>query len=189
MSALSTAPLRMGPREWALLGLLSVLWGGTFVFVEVALRDLPPLTLVMARVLIAATALRAWVFVAGIHPPPGRRVWPSFLVLGALNNLIPFSLIFWGQTRMTAGLAAILNATTPLWAVLLAHLLTRDERLSSAKLLGVMIGLGGAVLVIGPANLRLWGDTGLPPWLSLSPPAPTPSRASSAGASAASRRW
>jgi drug/metabolite transporter (DMT)-like permease len=80
-------------------------------------------------------------------------LWGASLVMGALNNLIPFSLIFWGQTRITGGLAAIVNATTPLFTVVLAHLLTRDERMTPNRLGGVLLGGAGVVLLIGPAAL------------------------------------
>lgn len=83
--------------------------------------------------------------------PRDWRTWVAFLAMGVLNNLIPFSLIFWGQTRIGAGMAAILNATTPLWAVFVAHLLTRDERLTANRLGGALLGLAGVAVMIGPA--------------------------------------
>ena len=112
------------PRTGALLIALSVLWGGTFFFAEVALAEVRPLTLVFARVGIAAAAGARGVRRAGSACRAALALWLAFLVMGALNNLIPFSLIFWGQTRITGGLAAILNATTPLFTVVLAHFLT-----------------------------------------------------------------
>jgi drug/metabolite transporter (DMT)-like permease len=140
-------------REWALLVLLSIPWGATFVFVEVALHDLTPLQLALARVATAAVGLHVGLRMVGLRLPGDRLTWGSFAVLGLLNNVLPFSLIFWGQTALTGGLAAILNATAPLWTVLLAHWLTLDERITPAKLAGVLIGLAGTVLVIGPAAL------------------------------------
>jgi drug/metabolite transporter (DMT)-like permease len=107
----------MGAREWALLITLSLLWGGTFFFAEVALVEMQPLTLVFARVSLAALALLLTAYIAGYRIPASRALWGAFFVMGALNNLIPFTLIFWGQTRIAGGLAAILNATTPLFAV------------------------------------------------------------------------
>ncbi len=140
----------MGPREWALLITLSILWGGSFFFAEVALEGLPPLSVVFARVAIGALALLVLVHAVGLRLPRELRLWRAFFVMGALNNLIPFTLIVWGQTAITGGLAAILNATTPLFTVVLAHMLTRDERLTLAKLAGVVIGCLGVAVMIGP---------------------------------------
>jgi drug/metabolite transporter (DMT)-like permease len=143
----------MGPREWLLLVVLSLLWGGSFFFAEVALAELPPMTVVLARIGLAALALNLLVLASGRRLPRSPRLWGAFLVMGALNNLLPFSLIVWGQTQIASGLAAILNATTPLFTVVLAHVLTRDERLTPARLAGVAAGLAGVVLMIGPAAL------------------------------------
>jgi drug/metabolite transporter (DMT)-like permease len=147
----------MGPLEWALLIALSVLWGGTFVFAEVALDEVHPLTLVLARVSIAAGALMLAVYATGQRMPRSTALWGAFFGMGALNNLIPFSLIFWGQTRITGGLAAILNATTPLFTVVLAHFMTADERMTPNRLGGVLLGVAGVVVLIGPAALHELG--------------------------------
>jgi drug/metabolite transporter (DMT)-like permease len=151
----------MGPREWALLIILSILWGGSFFFAEVALEALPPLSVVFARVAIGALALLVLVHATGLRLPREFRLWRAFFVMGALNNLIPFSLIVWGQTEITGGLAAILNATTPLFTVVLAHILTRDERLTPAKLAGVAAGFLGVAIMIGPEVLGGLGIGGL----------------------------
>ena len=150
MAAIKTS---MGSAEWALLLTLSVLWGGSFFFAEVALEALPPISVVFARVAIGVLALLALVRAAGLRLPRELGLWRAFFIMGALNNLIPFTLIVWGQTAITGGLAAILNATTPLFTVLLAHLLTRDERLTPAKLAGVVIGFLGVAVMIGPEAL------------------------------------
>jgi len=100
----------MGPKEWALLITLSLLWGGSFFFAEVALEALPPLSVVFARVALGAVALLVLVHAVGLRLPRGLGLWRAFFVMGALNNLIPFSLIVWGQTEITSGLAAILIA-------------------------------------------------------------------------------
>lgn len=121
---MTTLHRSMTPLEWLLLLTLSVLWGGSFFFGEVALDELPPLTLVLGRVGLAAIALNLVVLVAGHQMPRDAKLWGAFLIMGALNSFVPFSLIFWGQTEITSGLASILNATTPLWTVVLAHLLT-----------------------------------------------------------------
>ena len=147
----------MGPNEWAMLLGLGLLWGGSFFFVEVALEELGPLTIAWCRVGFAALLLWAVVLIAGASVPRSPRVWRDFLVMGALNNAIPFCLIFWGQVQITASLASILNATTPVWTVLLAHLLTRDERLTSGRLVGTILGVGGIVVLVGPGALGGFG--------------------------------
>ena len=140
----------MKPTEWGMLILLSIFWGGSFFFVEIALRDFRPFTLVFVRVTLAALILVAVVYLRGQQLPNSLRAWGAFLVMGALNNAIPFSLIVWGQTRIDSGVASILNATTPIFTVLLAHLLTSDEHLSLSKMVGVLGGFFGVYLMIKP---------------------------------------
>ncbi|MEX2200626.1 MAG: DMT family transporter [Dongiaceae bacterium] len=142
--------LRMGGIEWMLLVALSIVWGGSFFFAEVALERLPPFTIVFARVAIAAIALNLLMPILGYRMPRSFAAWQRFFAMGAINNAIPFSLIVWGQTGIASGLAAILIATTPLFAVLLAHVLTRDERLTSGRVAGIAIGFLGVVAMIGP---------------------------------------
>src|SRR5262245_21925325 len=155
MAAMPTSSRpRMDGGEWLLLCALSTLWGGSFFFAKIAVSALPPLTLVLARVGIGAVVLNALVIARRERIPHGWRVWAALFAMGALNNLVPFALLFWGQTHITSGLASILNATTPLFTVLLAHALTRDERLTRRRLAGVLLGLGGTVVMIGPEALR-----------------------------------
>lgn len=139
----------MTARVWAMLVALSLLWGGSFLFVGIAVAALPPFTIVLCRVGLAAAAL--WIFLAIIGRPMPRapRVWAAFLGMGFLNNAVPFSLIVWGQTEIASGLAAILNATTPIFGVVVAHLLTSDERLTGAKLAGVILGFAGVAVMMG----------------------------------------
>jgi drug/metabolite transporter (DMT)-like permease len=113
-----------------------------------------PFTLVLGRVGFAALFLVALVYLIGDRMPREASAWGPFLIMGALNNLIPFSLIFWGQTAITGGLASILNATTPLFAVVLAHWLTRDERITGGRLVGLALGIGGVAVLIGPEALQ-----------------------------------
>lgn len=143
----------MQAPEWLQLGLLSILWGASFFFVELGLRELPPLTLVLVRLGLAAMALLLVARFSRRRLPREGRVWGTLLVMALLNNVLPFSLIGWGQTAIAGGLASILNATTPLWTVLLAHVLTRDEKMRPHKLVGVLIGFAGVVAMIGPAAL------------------------------------
>jgi drug/metabolite transporter (DMT)-like permease len=147
----------MSTPEWAMLLSLSVLWGGSFFFTHVALSALPPLTLVVLRVGLAALILNAVVPVLGLAMPRGTEVWTAFLFMGLLNNVVPLSLIVWGQTHIASGLAAILNATTPLFAVLVAHVGTSDERMTGKRLAGVLVGLAGVVVMVGPVVLSGFG--------------------------------
>jgi drug/metabolite transporter (DMT)-like permease len=140
---------QMGFKEWALLIFLSILWGGSFFFSKIALRELQPFTIVFTRVSLAAILLNGVLLATGQRLPGAPKRWAGFLLMGALNNAIPFSLIFWGQTQISSGLASILNATTPLWTILLAHLLTRDERLTVNKVGGVLFGILGVTTLIG----------------------------------------
>jgi drug/metabolite transporter (DMT)-like permease len=149
----NATPPAMGGREWAMLLALAVLWGGSFFFNGVAVRELPSFTLVWLRVAVAATTLPLALRLLGQHMPTERRVWAAFGAMGMLNNVVPFVLIVWGQHHIASGLASILNATTPLFTVLVAHLLTPDERLTRLKLAGVAGGFAGAVFMIGPDAL------------------------------------
>ena len=147
----------MGFQEWGLILILSILWGGSFFFVGVAVRELTPLTIVAGRVSLAAILLLGYVRIRGLKMPGSLRVWGAFFLMGALNNLIPFSLIVWGQTHIESSLASILNATTPIFSVVLAHYLTREERLTINRLTGVLIGWLGVAAMIGIDALRGFG--------------------------------
>jgi drug/metabolite transporter (DMT)-like permease len=142
----------MGLTDWALLLTLSVLWGGSFFFSKVALSELPPLSVVLARVSIAALALFVYLRIRHQPIPTDATTWTAFLGMGLLNNLIPFTLLFWGQTQIASGLASILNATTPIFSILVAHVLTSDEGITRNKLAGIVLGFSGvAVLMAGDA--------------------------------------
>jgi len=149
---------RMGPIEWAFLILLSILWGGTFLFAKIALVEIPPLTVVFSRLAMASIVLllatRAMGLSGGFRPG-----WRDFAVLGLINNVLPFCLIFWGQTKISIGLASILNATTPLFSVLVAHFMTRDEKLTPLRAAGVAVGIAGVVAMIGFDALSTLGSS------------------------------
>ncbi|MBL8697233.1 MAG: DMT family transporter [Alphaproteobacteria bacterium] len=145
----------MGLREWSLLLLLAGCWGGSFLFAKLAGREIAPLTLALARVGLAAATL--WIVAAGLGQLRRDLPWRAFLVMGLLNNAIPFTLIFWAQTAIAASLASILNAFTPMVTVIVAHVLTRDERLTPAKAVGVALGLAGIVTLVGPGAVRQAG--------------------------------
>ena len=143
----------MGAQEWAMLLILSVLWGGSFFFIGVAVKELPPLTIMMLRVCCATLTLHLVIRLMGQWMPRDPKVWLAFGGMGLLNNVIPQTLIVWGQTQIPSGLASILNATTPLFGVLVAHFFTVDEKMTGKKLAGVIIGFIGVAIMVGPAVL------------------------------------
>ncbi|MDK4740773.1 DMT family transporter [Rhizobium sp. CNPSo 3464] len=148
----------MGAAEWAMLFGLSILWGGSFLFNGILVHELPLFTIVAARVALAAIALHVIVRMTGQVMPHDRRAWAAFFGMGVLNNAIPFLLIVWGQTHIASGLASILNATTPLFAVVVAHFLTTDEKMTGNRLIGVIVGFAGVALMIGPSVLSSLGS-------------------------------
>jgi len=149
--------MTMTARHWILLITLSVLWGGAFFFAAIAVEQLPPLTVVLSRVSIAALVLWIYLRFRKATLPGDLRTIGCFLVMGLLNNLIPFSLLFWAQTTISSGLASILNATTPIFSILISHLVLSDEKAAMHKMLGVLLGLIGVAILIG--NSALSGET------------------------------
>jgi drug/metabolite transporter (DMT)-like permease len=145
-SAINTS---MTTVEWFMLIGLSVIFGGSFFFTGVIVQDLPPKTIVFFRVLIAALALHLFMISTGRKMPWNGTIWAAFFAMGLINNVIPFSLIVWGQTQIASGVASILNATTPLFTVMIAHALTADEKLSASRITGVIIGFIGVAVMIG----------------------------------------
>lgn len=141
-------------RDWALLFLLSILWGGSFLFAAVAVRELPPLTVVALRTGIAALVLIAVLRLRHEPLPFAKGAVAAFCVMGLLNNLLPFSLLFWAQTTIPSGLASILNATTPIFAIVVAHFLLADERLAMNKTIGILFGFLGVVVLLGGDVLK-----------------------------------
>jgi drug/metabolite transporter (DMT)-like permease len=152
-------PMKLDAKAWAMLIVLSCLWGGSFLFAKIAVDTIPTFTLVALRVALAAAGLMAWLWFNGLGIP--RRIWPACLVMGFINNIIPFWLIFWGQRELGVGAASIFNATTPLWTILLAHFLTDDEKLTGLRLAGVLTGIAGVAVLIGPDALDGLGKDGL----------------------------
>jgi drug/metabolite transporter (DMT)-like permease len=157
MPAAVRANRPMSMLEWALLVCLSILWGGSFFFVGVAVKELPPLTIVVLRVLLAALALHVVIRVMGVKLPANRSAWAAFFGMGLLNNAIPFSLIVWGQTHIASGVASILNAATPLFTVVVTHYFTADEKVTGGRLVGVLVGMAGVAVMIGGAALQSLG--------------------------------
>ncbi|WP_417713650.1 DMT family transporter [Pseudophaeobacter arcticus] len=136
-----------------LLAVLALVWGGSFFFAEIALRELPPLTVTLFRVTLALPVLFLVVRLKGIAIPRGGRIWGAYLGMGALNNALPFSLIFWGQTQIESGLASILNGTTAVFGAVVAGLLLKDEPLTPQKLTGATLGFLGVAVIMGPTAL------------------------------------
>lgn len=150
----------MGMREWGLLLTLAGLWGSSFFFIKILVATIPPFTVVLARVGLAALVLHLILLVQR-RPMHRALPWRQFLVMGLFNNVIPFSLIAWGETRIGSGLTSILNAMTPVFTVIIAHLFTHNERLSTNRALGVVTGVGGVVILIGPTALSGLGSADL----------------------------
>ena len=137
--------------RWLLL--LAAVWGGSFFFAEIALQEVPPLTITLHRVIWAVPILALIIRLKGLAVPRSAAVWGAYLVMGALNNAIPFSLIFWGQTQIDGGLAAILNATTAMFAAVVAGMLLKDEPLTPQKIIGAALGITGVAFIMGPSAL------------------------------------
>ena len=140
----------MSLKNWGLLVILSVIWGGSFFFVEVALVDFTPFTIVFLRVFLAALTLIAVIYLTGGRLPVDAKLWGNYFIMGLLNNAIPFSLIVWGQTQITGSVASILNAMTPIFGVVVAHIFTKDERLTRNKAIGVLLGFTGVYVMMQP---------------------------------------
>ena len=141
--------MRMTLQDWALLFLLSILWGGSFFFVAVAVGELPPLTVVVLRTGIAALTLIMILRLQREAFPFAKGAIGAFFIMGFLNNLAPFSLLFWAQTMIPSGLASILNATTPIFSIMVAHFLLVDERMAANKAIGILFGFLGVVVLLG----------------------------------------
>lgn len=155
LPAMTKAPpsLRIPPAGWLLMAGLALIWGGSFVANRQALTGLPVLSIVALRVAGGAATLWLWVLIRGLPVPRGGKWLTTCAVLGLLNNVIPFCLIVWGQTQIPAGLTGILNASTAVFAVLVAAAVFPDERLTPARGIGVALGLAGVILAVGPKAL------------------------------------
>ncbi len=141
-------------RQWAVICLLGGIWGSSFFFGKVASEEAHWMTVVMVRVVIAALVLNAILLLTGQRLPREGKLWGWFFVMGLTNNLLPFSLIFWAMSLIPSGLDAILNATTPLFGVLIGHFITRSERLTPLRIAGVLFGLAGVAVMLGPRLLH-----------------------------------
>ncbi|QFT46916.1 putative DMT superfamily transporter inner membrane protein [Roseivivax sp. THAF40] len=149
-----TPQTNISSRAWAELMFLSLIWGGSFLAIRTALDEIAPITSVFFRVLPATAALWAYTRLRGIPVPRDPRLWLAALVMGGLNNILPFTLMAWGQLHVTTGLTSILNATTAIWGALLAALVFADERMTPRKAMGIGLGFAGVALAIGPGALN-----------------------------------
>ncbi len=156
MSSIMTQSIhiQMTAKDIFALIVLSILWGGSFFFIEVLVELLPPLTIVTLRVFLAAVALWIIILFMKIDLPKKASHWWALVMVGALNNALPFCLITWGQTQINSGLASILNATTPFFTVVLAGAFLADEKITKGKFWGVLIGIIGTIVMIGPEALN-----------------------------------
>ena len=145
---------KLDGNGWLLIGILAILWGGAFFLIEVGLRSYPPITLVFMRLALAVPPMWIAMRIMGQRLPRSTRVWGLLAVVGALNCALPFTLFFWGQQYLDSGYASILNATTPLWGVLTAHFLTSDEKATSARTIGVLTGMAGIIVMVGPEAMK-----------------------------------
>ena len=150
--------LKMSTSDWGIIMLLSLLWGGAFFLIELGLRGFPPNTLVFLRMAIAAPLMLIVLWFLKQKLPTDAKSWKQLFILGAINAALPFILFFWGQTQIDSGLASVLNATTPLWGVVTAHFLTRDEKATPARMIGVLLGMAGIIVMVGTEALS--GITG-----------------------------
>ncbi|MGB1175928.1 MAG: DMT family transporter [Candidatus Puniceispirillaceae bacterium] len=142
---------QMHALEWGMLLLLGVIWGGSFFLNAVAVRELPVLTIVLGRVGIAAVILLLVIRLKGIKIPLTARLWMAFAIMGLFNNVLPFGLIVWAQGHVASGQAAIINATTPIFAAIMAHVMTADEKISMRQIIGIVTGIAGVAVMMGEA--------------------------------------
>jgi drug/metabolite transporter (DMT)-like permease len=143
-------PTTMSGRDWSLILILSVLWGGAFFFNVIGLQGLPSNTLVFVRMAAATLPLLLWLRIKGLALPSGWTAWRGLALLALLNIVIPFILFTWAQTKLSSGLTSVLNATTPLWGVIAAHFLTQNEKATPLRLAGVALGIAGVTVMILP---------------------------------------
>ncbi len=141
---------KLDAAGWGMVAMLSILWGGAFFLIEIGLRSYPPNTLVFMRLALAVPPMWIVMWLSGDRMPADLKSWSMLMGVGVLNCALPFILFFWGQQYLDSGYASILNATTPLWGVVTAHFMTHDERATPARIIGVLVGLAGIIIMVGP---------------------------------------
>ena len=154
---------KLTAQGWILILMLGLIWGASFLFARIAVLEMPPLTLVFARVAIAAFVLNLFLMLKNNAFEHTTSLWTNFAMMGVLNNIIPFALIFYGQTEIGAGLAAIVNAMTPIWTIIIANFTTSDETFTRNKLIGIALGFIGVAVLIGSSafsglGASVWGQ-------------------------------
>lgn len=147
---MTDTPPKLDAHSWALLFALALLWSASFIFVKIAGNEIPVITFVLLRVALAALVLHAFVLLSGRRYPREPRMLIRYAVMGLINNALPFALIVYAIARIGAGSASILNATSPIFALLVAHVATLDEKITPAKLIGILLGVGGVAAMVGP---------------------------------------
>jgi drug/metabolite transporter (DMT)-like permease len=150
---------KLDGTSWAMIGAMSLLWGSAFLLIEIGLRSFSPNTLVFLRMAIAAPVMLLALLLLKERLPRDWASWRQLFVLGALNAALPFILFFWGQQYLDSGYASVLNATTPLWGVLVAHFLTDDEKATPLRIAGVLVGLAGIIVMVGPEAMGGMSDS------------------------------
>jgi drug/metabolite transporter (DMT)-like permease len=144
--------------ELALLLVLATLWGASYSFIKVGVATIPPITLIAARTGIAGGLLLAIMRFRGIRMPRDAATWRRFLFQACLNSVIPWTMIAWGERSLDAGLATILNSTSPIFTFFLTLAVTRHDALTFRKLLGVVAGMAGICLIVGVEALAGLGE-------------------------------
>jgi drug/metabolite transporter (DMT)-like permease len=144
----------MSAFDWAALVLLSLMWGGSFFFTGVAIKEIPPFTLAFIRIAVAAVIPIVILVASGRFVRLDRATIGGLFVMGIINNVIPFNLLFWGQSHIASGLASIFNATMPLFTVVVAHFVTHDEKMTPGRMAGLVLGFAGVVVMLGPELVR-----------------------------------
>ena len=138
------------PIAYVLLLVLAAIWGSSFLFIKIAVAAIPPITLVAARLVLAAAGMAVYLWAIGGRLPRDGAIWRDFVVIAVAGNVLPFALISWGEVVIDSGLAAILMAIMPLFSLVLAHFFTRDERLTPARVAGLCVGFAGILVLVGP---------------------------------------
>ena len=155
--------LKMGIVEWGMLLLLSAMWGSSFLFMKVAVQTIPVFTVVLGRIGLAAVLLTVYVYARGLRLPTSLADWKQLAILGFLRAALPITLFVWAGSQIDSNLSGILNSTTPLFTVIVAHFFTKDERLNGARLVGILVSMAGVVYLMGFEALQglgsnIWGQ-------------------------------
>lgn len=139
----------MKTKEWAAFALLGLIWGSSFLWIKIALQDTGPFTLVALRLLFGLAGLAAISLARRQSFPRDRKILLSLVTMGVINIALPFTLISWGETNVESGLASILNGTVPLFSIIIAHFWLHDERITVPRVIGLVVGFVGVVILVG----------------------------------------